>query len=234
MDRSELNRWHSLDQQGTVRWLKYSWGPGTANTLAVQLDDGTWMVISPASKPSPEVLDQLASDADVRALVAPNAFHHLGQNAWRMRFPEARSYAPQDALEPLASKSPQIPYRPISELAQCVGERVHFCVPDGMKRPDLLIRIRAAEICVWWLGDLFSTNTRKDQTTLLRLFANFAGSGPGYRRNSKPGLVYVSDPSSWLQSVARQISSDPPTIVVCAHGDIVDREAAAMTMKLLK
>lgn len=39
MSVPSLHTWVPLTPEGSVRWLKYSFGPGTANTLAVRQDD---------------------------------------------------------------------------------------------------------------------------------------------------------------------------------------------------
>jgi hypothetical protein len=63
--------------------------------------------------------------------------------------------------------------------------------------------------------------------------SRLAGSGPGYRRNSRPELVYVRDRAAWLASVRRSVAAHPPTIAVPAHGDAVTRDTVERTAKLL-
>src|SRR5436190_23854930 len=144
MNLKDLNRWQHLTHDGSVRWLKYSWGPATANTLAVRLEDGNWLVIAPSAGPPKSVLEDLSRDGTVSALIAPNAYHYLGQRAWRLHFPRATSYAPDGALPRLAKKSPDVPYRPASELIETTHPRVSFLVPEGMKSPDMLVRVFVA------------------------------------------------------------------------------------------
>ena len=234
MIRATLHAWRSLTADGSVRRLKYSFGPGTANTLAIRLEDGTWLVVSPATGAPPSVLEDLAKDRTVRALLAPNAFHHRGQPAWRRRFPDAVSYAPDGAMPRLAEKSPGVSYRPISELIERVRPRVELFAPLGLKAPDLLVRASVPGDAVWWMGDLFSNGTAADQVWWLRrLVAPLVGSGLGYRRNAKPGLVYVRDRAAWLRSIRDALGSHPPSIVVPAHGDPVSEDAARRTQLLL-
>src|SRR6185312_2124325 len=70
MNPKDLNRWQYLTRDGSVRWLKYSWGPATANTLAARLADGTWVVVAPSVDPASSVLEDLSKDGTVSALVA--------------------------------------------------------------------------------------------------------------------------------------------------------------------
>ena len=234
MNQSMLNTWTSLTRDGSVRSLKYSFGPATANTLAVRLEDGTWFVVSPATDPPPSVLDELAKDGAVSALVAPNGYHHLGHGPWRLRFPSAVSYAPEGALARLSKKSPGVPYRSTSDLVEQVRPRVDIFTPLGLKTPDLMLRVSVPGDTVWWMGDLFSNNGVDDQAWWLRrLVAPLAGSGLGYRRNTKPGLIYVRDRLAWLRSVRDAVGSHLPSIVIPAHGDPVLEDTARRTQLLL-
>ncbi|MFZ5896757.1 MAG: hypothetical protein ACOY0T_37215 [Myxococcota bacterium] len=233
MNRSDHHRWRSLTPNDDVRWLKYSFGPGSANSLAVRLDDGGWLVVSPAANAPDSVVDELARDGGVTALLAPNAYHHTGQSAWRRRFPSATSYAASAALPRLHRKSPGIDYHPLEELVAMLPRRIQLVVPDGLKQPDVLLRIESGAGRVWWLGELFSNTSSGDQIFLLRLLARLAGSGLGYRRNTRPGLVYVADEKAWLASLRRMLEAHPPAIVVPAHGDPVDENVAARTQALV-
>jgi hypothetical protein len=48
-------------------------------------------------------------------------------------FPGATSYAPAGALPRLSRKSPDVAYRPASDLIETIHPRVTFLVPEGMK-----------------------------------------------------------------------------------------------------
>jgi hypothetical protein len=226
--------WRPLTADGTVRWLKYSWGPATASSLAVHLGGRGWLVVSAPVGAPPSVADELDRDGGVAFLLAPNAYHHLGQREWRSRFPSATSCAPQSAHRRLAAKSKDIPYRATEDLASELPSHVHIVAPEGQKTADLMLRIDAGDDVVWWLGDLFSNNGLADATWPLRILARLVGSGPGYRRNARPGLVYVRDASSWLASVRSALTLRPPTIAVPAHGDPVTDDTTARTAALLR
>jgi hypothetical protein len=81
MKLSNLQQWLPLTTGGELLWLKYSFGSGTANTLAARLNDGGWAVLSPPSGAPDSVYDALPSQGEVTALIAPNGFHNLGQLA---------------------------------------------------------------------------------------------------------------------------------------------------------
>jgi hypothetical protein len=222
--------WRLLTSDGSVRWLAYSFGPGRAGSLAVRLEVGAWLVLSPPSNSAPGAYDAL--EGGVVALVAPNAYHHRGQQEWRTRFPDAKSYAPAGALVRLARVSRDVTYLPLDDLA--LPAHITVVVPDGQKQPDILLRVHTMGEEIWWLGELFSNVAKSEQTWPLRLLSRFiGGSGLGYRRNQRPGLVYVSDTNAWLASVRAAVQPAPPTIAVPAHGNPVVDAAARRTLALL-
>ena len=232
MKGADLCTWKPLTEDGHVLWLKYSFGPGTANSLAAKLADNTWLVISPPGEAPAAVYDLLDQKGGVSALVAPNPYHHRGQAAWRERFPLSLSYAPSGALPRLSKKTPSIDYRSMDELAQKIRP-VRQLLPNGMKAPDMLFQIPAKAGYVWWLGDQFSNSGRTDQIWLLRLLARFAGSGLGYRVNSKPEFVYVRDRAAWLESIRAALKEMPPSVVLPAHGDPVTERVVERTRRAM-
>jgi len=227
-----LHAWESLTSDGGVRALKYSFGIATANTLAARLDDGSWLVVSPASGAPASALDELAKDGPVSALVAPNAYHHLGQAAWRARFPQATSYAAAGALARLGKQTGGVPFEPLEALATKLPSRVAWLLPDGMRVPDLLLHATSGGETVWFSGDLISNTVSEDMKPVPRFIFGLLGGGPGYRLNSVPALVYVKDRASWRASVRSAFDRAPPNVVLPAHGLPVREDASAKTRAL--
>ncbi|MBM4342118.1 MAG: hypothetical protein FJ100_01930 [Deltaproteobacteria bacterium] len=230
----ELHQWTPLCADGSVLGLKYSFGFGTANTMAARLDDGSWMVVSPACRAPDSVLEHLAGQGGVSALVAPNAYHHLGQAAWRKRFPAAVSYAPEGAWARLAKQSPGIAYQGIGALAAKAGDRIALVEPAGQKAPDLVVRVRTADDAhLWFVGDLISNTVASDVAFLPLLVMRLFGGGPGYRFNPLPALVYLKDKVAWKADVRARLAAQPPSVVLPAHGKPVSHDAAAQSAAIL-
>jgi hypothetical protein len=228
MTRLDLNRWQPLTPDGRILWLKYWWGPGSANALAFARADGTWAIVSPPLNVPQPAYDHIQHRGRVAALIAPNAFHHLGQSEWRARCPDAVSYAPAGALERLARKSPNITYRSVEDSLDALAPASPLLL-HGMKRPDLLLRIATPAGALWWVGDQFSNTSKHDLKFLLRIVSRLVAHGPGFGLNPKPELVFVSDRKAWLASLQTAVNADPPSILVCAHGDPVVADTAHRT-----
>src|SRR5262249_18117664 len=150
--------------------------------------------------PSTEVLDALANDGGVSALLAPNAFHHMGQKAWRGRFPKAISFAPDDAMARLAKKSPGINFESIKSLEKKLPPRIRLIQPDGMKAPDVMVSVISETSSVWFSGDIISNTVAEDLALPMRLIMTLFSAGTGYRHNPMPSMVYLKDKAAWKRS----------------------------------
>ena len=226
--------WQNLTSDGGVRWLKYSFSSwGTANTLAIRLDEGSWLVVSPSSSPSPETFDVLAKDGGVSALLAPNGYHYLGQKAWRERFPKAVSYAADGARSRLATKSPGINFESLDSLKSKLPSRIGIHLPEGMKVPDLMLHATSGGKTVWFSGDVLSNIGPEDLALPMRLVMSLFGGATGYRFNRAPSMVYVGDRSTWKLSVLSAIERAAPSAILPAHGNPVVDNPVADTRKIL-
>ena len=228
----KLHTWTDLAADGSVKAIKYSFGPATANTLAARLDDGTWLAVSPAAGLPEGALEELAKDG-VSALVAPNGFHHMGQSPWRARFPKAVSYAPAGSLARLASKSKDVAYQPLDELVKLLPKRIRFILPEGTKIPDLLMSVGIDGGNVFFSGDLISNTVSEDVKPVPRFIFGLLGGGAGYRFNKVPAALYLRDRAGWKRSVLESLEASPPTVVLPAHGNPIREDAAAQTRAIL-
>jgi hypothetical protein len=227
----QTSTWENLTDDGGVRWLKYSFGPASATTLAARLDDGTWLVVSPPRDPSAAVLEGLGGE--ITALLAPNGYHHMGQAAWRTRFPGAKSYAPRDALDRLAKKSATIPYEPLDALESRLPDRFEFLRPEGLKATDLMVRVTSGGGTVWYTGDLISNVQKGDVPWAVGVVFSLLGGGAGYRYNGVPALVFMKDRKTWARSVRSAMEKSPPTAILPAHGSALKDDPAARTRDIL-
>lgn len=201
--------------------------------MAVRLDDGSWLIVSPSCNPSAQALDALEKDGSVTALLAPNGFHYLGQQAWRDRFPKATSYAADGARERLTTKSPNVPYESFDVLKAKLPPRIGLHLPDGMKVPDLLLHATSGGKTIWFSGDILSNIGPADLALPMRLMMSLFGGATGYRLNRAPSMVYIGDRSVWKQSVLAAIEKSAPSAILPAHGNPVIDRALQQTREIL-
>ena len=214
-----IEGWNIIDDEALVLWREYSFAKGAyATTLVFRGVDGL-VVVSPGKGMSDREYDALREHGEVRALVANNTFHHLGQPPWRARFPDAASYAPSGALKVLEKKAPGVPFRPLHDLA--LPAHVRCDDPPGYKTGEAFFSIRTGKGTVWFTGDLL-TNIQRTPGPPVRWLFTWTGSAPGFRL-FRPGVwLCVRDKKALRAWMLERLASDPPSIVVPAHGPTFD------------
>lgn len=214
--------WTPLDEG--VWWREYVFAPGAYATTLVFRAPAGLVVISPCIGLDDAGYDAIAAHADVIALVANNAAHHMGQAAWRARFPQALPYASPAAIHALRDKVPDI--RPIDTLA--LGESATLDLLDGYSTGDLLLRLRTAAGSLWYTGDLL-TNIQRLPGPPLRWLFTCTGSAPGLRLFRLGVWWTVADRPALRAQVLRLLDQDPPAVIVPGHGPPV-RELPGLTL----
>ena len=204
-----------IDEDALVLYREYAFTKGaSATTLVFRGKDGL-VVVSPSSGVTARELDALAEHGEVSALIANNGYHHLGQAAWRERFPNAVSYAPAATLPRLRKKSSGIPYRALSELA--LPAHVRCEETAGFKGGDAFLSIRTKRGNVWYTGDLV-TNIQSLPPPPVRWLFSWTDSAPGLRLFRPAVWLLIRDKKEVRAWMLERLASDPPSIVVPAHG----------------
>ncbi|MBX3203945.1 MAG: hypothetical protein KF764_02690 [Labilithrix sp.] len=213
--------WNILDDDGRVLYREYRFTKGAyATTFAFRGTDGL-VVVSPGSNMDARAYDALREHGEVSALVANNAWHHLGQAAWRERFPDAVSYAPRETVAALAKRAPSISFRPLDELA--LPEDVHYATPPGFKSGECFFSVRARKGPIWFAGDLFANLPRTPPAPVGWLFS-LSGSAPGFRLFKLAAWLMVRDKRAVKEWMLERLASEPPAVVVPGHGPAFEAE----------
>jgi len=211
----KLEGWNVIDPDAAILWREYSFSKrGRATMLAFRGVDGL-VVVSPGSNLEPRVYYALGEFGPVRALIANNTFHHLGQKAWREHFPEAESYCPPGAVATLQKKVPGVTFRPLSELA--LPPHVHWEDPPGFKSGEAILEIDSRRGPVWYTGDLL-VNLQQLPPPPLRWLFTMTRSGPGFRLFRLAVTLFVKDKAALRDWMLARLEKYPPAVVVPAHG----------------
>jgi hypothetical protein len=213
--------WKVFDPGPPILTYEYSFGAGFANALAVGGENGL-LVVSPPCHVDEGVFDQLAAYAPVRALIASNAFHHLGLAEWKAHFPEAAIFAPSQAIGRVQKRSKLTGVRPLVEAASITGPRLELVDMPYYKTGEVLVRIDAVRGLVWYVTDIIMNMTVLPHNPVARFAFRASGSGPGLRFNNIAPLFMVKDKKALRRWVADEFRKAPPRWLIAAHGDIVD------------
>ena len=214
----DLRGWNVIDEERAVLWREYEFSKGAYATTLVFRGTNGLVVISPGKGLEAADYDVLSRFGEVRALIANNTFHHLGQGPWRERFPQAESYAAPQALAKLRKKAPAIPFRSLEELSLPPTARIH--VLPGFKNGEVLASVGSRQGSVWYTGDLLANLQRMPGPPASWLFS-WTDSGPGFRLFRLAVWLFVNDKRAVKERMNALLAEDPPSIIVPAHGPAV-------------
>ena len=213
--------WKVFDANLPLLTYEYSFGLGMANALAVGGKSGL-MVVSPPWCAASGVFDDLSHYGAVRALVAPNAFHHLGLPQWKARFPDAVVFAPAQSIARVEKRSKLHGVCPLAEATSISGPRLKLVDMPHYKTGEVLVQIDTDRGLVWYVTDIIMNLPVLPSHPLARVLFKFSRSAPGLRFNNIAPLFMVSDKGALRDWVADEFQKAPPKWLIVAHGDIVD------------
>ena len=220
----QIEGWNVIDRDAAILWREYSFTKGAYATAMVFRGADGLVVISPPSRLEARAYDAIAELGPVRALIANNTFHHLGQKEWRARFPDAVSYAPPRAVATLGKKVPGVTFRPLTELA--LPANAHWEDVPGFKSGEAILRVNSARGPVWFSGDLL-TNIQRTPNPPVRWLFSLTDSAPGFRLFKLCVWLFVNDRKRLREWMLAEIDRHPPAVVVPAHGPAIDASDVA-------
>ena len=213
--------WKIFDADAPILTYEYSFGPGTANALAVGTERGLF-VVSPPRGVGAGVFGDLSRYGPVTALVASNAFHHMGIPEWKKRFPDAAVYAPVQSIARVERKTKLTGIRPVAEASSAAAPRLELIDMPHYKTGEALARIRSGRGLVWYITD-FALNMPKLPAHLVaRLLFGLSGSAPGLKFNNIGSLFMVRDKAALKRWLAAKFDENPPRWLIATHGNVVE------------
>lgn len=213
--------WKVFDERLPILIGEYSFGPGTANALAVGGAEGL-LVVSPPCGDDPRMFDELVPYGTVRALVASNAFHHLGLPQWKRRFHDAQVFAPRQAIRRVEKQSAITGIRPLADAAPIAGPRVELVDMPHYKTGEVLLRIDTGHGVAWYVTDVIMNLPALPPNPFFWFMFRASGSGPGLRFNNIAPLFMVEDRKALRRWIAQEFRRTQPRWLIATHGDVVD------------
>ncbi|KIG17202.1 hypothetical protein DB30_03515 [Enhygromyxa salina] len=220
--------WQIIDADAGVLALTYQFGPGaTANCFVAKLASGGLLVISPPPKISTQELEDLAAFGTVEAIATNNGFHHLGLGRWRELFPNARLFAAPGAAERIAKKSNNAgELEPLSALQPLLGDDVAVVETPASKCGETWARAKIQGGYAWYASDILA-NMDLPPKFMARMLFKLTKSAPGYRVFHLAHKFMATDKRAVLQAMLDDVRQHPPTVMIPAHGEILDAASVA-------
>jgi hypothetical protein len=217
-------RWKIFDPDTPVLTYEYSFGPGTANALAVGGKDGLF-IVSPPYRATEASFEDLRAHGPVRALVASNAFHHMGIPEWKRRFPDAEVFAPAQSVKRVERQTKLSGIRPLSDAAAITGLHLELVDMPYYRTGEVLVRVKTARGLIWYVTDIILNLQVLPRNPIINLLFRSTGSAPGLTYNKVGPLFMVKDRPALKRWFAVEYEKNPPRWLIATHGAIADFEA---------
>lgn len=176
-------------------------------------------VYNPTAGLGNDVHQQIAATGEVRCLIAPNLFHHLGLREWLERYPGAEVFSSQTAAHRINRKSGIRP-KPIDSLKARLPGGTRILTPAGLKNGEVWVGLEAGPDRILVVGDAFFS-----------LAGPFRGLSGKILRAMRTGPdLQVPRTWSWLHCrnsqeygawFSRATKYWAATVLVPCHGDVV-------------
>ena len=224
--------WRVFDPEMPVLTCAYSLGPAVSNALAVGVPGGLFL-FSPPYRSRPELVAALQDYGPVQALVASNAFHHMGIPEWKAHFPDAAVFAPAQSVPRVKKKTRLNHVRPLAEARALTGERLELVDMPYYRTGEALVRIHSGRGLAWYVTDIILNLQSLPDNLLLQLLFRMTGSAPGLRFNKVGPKLMVRHMRAlklWLEAEYERMR---PRWLIPTHGDIADLEAERAAVQKL-
>ena len=158
----------------------------------------------------------------MRALIASNAFHHMGIPEWKKRFPQAPVFAPAQAVARVERQTKLRGVLPLSEANALAGPDLELIDMPHYRTGEALVRIKTARGPAWYVTDLILNIQVLPRNPLLKILFRLTGSAPGLRFNKIGPVFMVKDKAALKRWLAAEYEKDPPRWLIAAHGEVAD------------
>ena len=216
--------WRVFDADMPVLTCAYALGPTVSNALAVGVPGGL-VLVSPPYRPKPAVIEGLGKYGCVLALVASNAFHHMGIPEWKLHFPGARVFAPAQSVPRVKKKTHLDDVRPLADAGPLTGDRLELVDMPYYRTGEMLLRIHSGRGLAWYVTDIILNIRELPNHLLLKLLFTMTGSAPGLRYNKVGPKIMVKDMRALKQWFKAEYARTRPRWLIPTHGEIADLEA---------
>ena len=215
--------WTVLDRETGVLTRSYDFRRNAQSSCFVaRMGNGQLVVVSPPTGLDEAAYAELSAFGDVGAIVANNGFHHLGQPAWRARFPNARAFAPAAAIGRIKKQNPAAgELEPLEGLTSLLGSDVGIREVPNTRMGESWVWARTRAGHAWYVSDVLANMPTLPPKQPVRALFWATRSAPGYRPFNLALLAICKDRRGALGLLRDDLKARPASAVVPAHGDLL-------------
>lgn len=214
--------WQPVSDELGIHVGRYPFGSITVNMIAIEIDDGKLMVISPGTGVSAETYAELDTLGTVVALVSPGAFHNMGLPEWSTRYPDARIFATESGLARIPKVHKELrKVEPLTELEALVGDDIHMSECPAKRHGDLVLFVCRKDEVAMFTNEVLGNQPELPKSFVVRTLFKLTKSGPGLRMNGLAMKLIGAKKRSVASYLLETIDAHGVSAFVPCHGDVL-------------
>ena len=221
--------WKVIDQDAGVMVREYAFIKGAhANCFTAKMGSGDMMVMSPSTGIKDSELETVTSIGKVGAVVANNGYHHLGQADWRKSAADAQFFAAPEAAARIKKQQPGAgEFAPLDALGEMLGDDVGVRASPATKAGETWAWAKIDGGYAWYGSDVFCNWDKFPGNFVIGALWRITGSGPGFKLFHLAMMATTKDKKVMLRQLLSDLEAHPPTVLVPAHGPLLDHDGLA-------
>ena len=216
------NTWHTIDHYSEVLVGQYVVPNFVSNSVSLKVSENEYILYSPGKSLLEVWPHQDAKDLKLH-IIMPNAYHFMGVEAWRERFPNAQLYASELAISQLNDKKAFSEFDTIHKLETAnllLPPDYQILFPPGHRAGDVWLRKLNADCSLWISCDSFLNYDRLSNQPIARLMQKVLGAAPGLKMSQVVKWFILKDRKAFKRWALNQARMDRPKTLIPSHGEL--------------
>lgn len=216
------NCWHPVENHPELLVGQYLVPNFVSNSIAIKVSDTELVLISPGQPLLAPWQAQFPRNIKLH-IMFPNAYHHMGVNAWLAAYDDVTLYASNIAKQQLMKKGfTQVENLSLETTTPPLPQDYDILFPPGHRAGDVWVRKQLPNqaASTWITCDSFLNYERMSNQPIARFMQRILGAAPNLKISQVVKWFILSDRRSFKGWALKQLKEDNPTTLIPSHGEI--------------
>lgn len=232
------NIWHEVAAYPDILVGQYVVPNFVSNSVSIKLAENEYVLYSPGAQLLESWPEKNNSELKLH-IILPNAYHHLGVQAWLAHFQNVALYASRKAKEQLIKKqafSQVTDTQDITDYASKFESSFKISLPAGHRAGDIWLTHQNKQSEMLWITcDSFLNYERLSNQTIARLMQKLLGAAPGLKMSQVVKWFILDDRKLFKQWAISQLNMENPVALIPSHGEVlIDKKLTERLLDLLQ
>ena len=216
------NCWHPVANHPELLFGQYVVPNFVSNSIAIKVSDTEFVLISPGEPLLAAWQKQFPSNLKLH-IIFPNAYHHMGVNAWLTAYDDVTLYASNLAIKQLINKGfTQQQILSLESITPPLPKGYDILFPPGHRAGDIWLRKQLPNplSSTWITCDSFLNYERMSNQPVARFMQKILSAAPNLKISQVIKWFILSDRRAFKDWALKQVQQDKPMVLIPSHGEI--------------